>query len=55
MNRLSAFFKAHGLYVFVHWNTFFANPPLSNTEAELRQAFEVNNQALEITDAAVTG
>jgi len=55
MNRLGAFFKEHGLYVFIHWNTFFANPPLSITEAELREAFDVINQALEITDAAVTG
>ena len=55
MNRLGAFFKEHGLYVFIHWNTFFANPPLSITEAELRAAFDVINQALEITDAAVTG
>jgi taurine--2-oxoglutarate transaminase len=55
MNRLGAFFKEHGLYVFIHWNTFFANPPLSITEAELREAFDVINRALEITDAAVTG
>jgi taurine--2-oxoglutarate transaminase len=55
MNRLGAFFKEHGLYVFIHWNTFFANPPLSITEAELRAAFDIINQALEITDAAVTG
>jgi taurine--2-oxoglutarate transaminase len=55
MNRLGAFFKEHGLYVFIHWNTFFANPPLSITEAELREGFDVINQALEITDAAVTG
>jgi taurine--2-oxoglutarate transaminase len=55
MNRLGAYFKEHGLYVFVHWNTFFTNPPLSINEAELRQAFEIVNAALTITDAAVTG
>ena len=55
MNRLGAFFKEHGLYTYVHWNTFFANPPLSITEAELREGFEIFNQALDITDAAVTG
>jgi taurine--2-oxoglutarate transaminase len=55
MKRLGAFFKEHGLYVFVNWNTFFTNPPLSITEAELREAFDILNQALEITDAAVTG
>jgi taurine--2-oxoglutarate transaminase len=55
MARLGAYFMEHGLYVFLHWNTFFTNPPLSITEAELRQAFEVINEALAITDAAVTG
>ena len=55
MNRLGAFFKENGLYVSVHWNTFFTNPPLCITEAELREGFEVINRALEITDAAVTG
>jgi len=55
MNRLAAYFKEHGLYVYTHWHTFFTNPPLSITEAELREAFEVINMALEITDAAVSG
>ncbi|MCC6192161.1 MAG: aminotransferase class III-fold pyridoxal phosphate-dependent enzyme [Anaerolineales bacterium] len=55
MQRLAAFFKDHGLYVFIHWNNFFTNPPLSITEAELRGAFEIINRALELTDAAVTG
>ncbi len=54
MNRLGAFFDSHGLYVFVHWNVFFTNPPLSITEAELREAFDVINEGLAITDAAVT-
>ena len=55
MVRLAAYFKQHGLYVFTHWNTFFTNPPLCISEAELREAFDVLNQALEITDAVVTG
>lgn len=55
MTRLGAYFMEHGLYVFLHWNTFFTNPPLSINEAELREAFEVINEALAITDAAVTG
>jgi taurine--2-oxoglutarate transaminase len=53
MTRLAAFFKQHGLYVYSHWHTFFTNPPLCITEAELREAFEVVNRALEITDQAV--
>ena len=54
MTKLAAYFKEKGLYTFFHWNNFFTNPPLSITEAELREAFEVINEALAITDAAVT-
>jgi taurine---2-oxoglutarate transaminase len=54
MNRLAAWLKEHGLYTYVHWHTFFTNPPLSITEAELREAFEIINQALDITDAAAS-
>jgi taurine--2-oxoglutarate transaminase len=52
MQKLGAFFKEHGLYTFIHWNNFFTNPPLSITEAQLREAFEIINQALALTDAA---
>ncbi len=55
MQQLAAFFKDNGLYTYVHWHTFFTNPPLSITEAELREAFEIINRGLAITDAAVTG
>jgi taurine--2-oxoglutarate transaminase len=55
MQKLGAFFKENGLYVFVNWNNFFTNPPLCVTEEELRGAFEVFDAGLEITDAAVTG
>ena len=54
MTKLAAYFKEKGIYTFFHWNNFFTNPPLSITEAELREAFEVINEALAITDAAVT-
>jgi taurine--2-oxoglutarate transaminase len=53
MARLNAFFRENGLFVFTHWNNFFTNPPLSITEAELREAFEIVNRGLEIADAAV--
>ena len=44
-----------GLYTFVRWNTFFTNPPLCITEAELREAFAIIDKALDITDRAVVG
>lgn len=54
MAQLAAFFKEKGLYTFIHWNNFFTNPPLSITEAELREAFEILNEGLALTDAAMT-
>jgi taurine--2-oxoglutarate transaminase len=53
MTALAKFFRQEGLYTFVRWNTFFCNPPLSITEAELREAFAIIDRGLEITDRAV--
>jgi taurine--2-oxoglutarate transaminase len=46
-------FPRRGLYTCVRWNTFFANPPLSISEADLHEAFEIIDRALAITDQAV--
>ena len=46
MQRLARFFRENGLYTFVRWNTFFTNPPLCITEAELRQGFDIIDRAL---------
>src|SRR6516225_5100268 len=54
MIALGKFFRQEGLYTFVRWNTFFTNPPLCITEAELRDAFAIVDRGLEITDRAVT-
>src|SRR5436309_746415 len=53
MAALAKFFRQEGLYTFVRWNTFFTNPPLCITEAELREGFSIIDRALEITDKAV--
>ena len=53
MQELGRFFRDQGLYTFVRWNTFFTNPPLCITEAELREAFAIIDRGLEITDRAV--
>jgi taurine--2-oxoglutarate transaminase len=55
MTELGKFFRQEGLYAFVRWNYFFTNPPLSITEAELREAFAIVDRGLEITDRAVQG
>jgi taurine--2-oxoglutarate transaminase len=53
MQALGKFFRAEGLYTLVRWNSFYTNPPLSITEAELREAFAIIDKGLEITDKAV--
>jgi taurine--2-oxoglutarate transaminase len=53
MAALGRFFREQGLYTFVRWNTFFTNPPLCINEQQLREAFEIIDRGLEITDKAV--
>jgi len=53
MAALGKFFRQEGLYTFVRWNTFFTNPPLCITEAELREAFAIIDRGLDLTDRAV--
>ena len=53
MIALGRFFRQEGLYTFVRWNTFFTNPPLCISEAELREALAIVDRGLEITDKAV--
>ena len=53
MPALGKFFRQEGLFTFVRWNYFFTNPPLTITEAEMREAFGIIDRALEITDKAV--
>ena len=53
MQELGKYFRKEGLYTLVRWNTFFTNPPLCITEAELREAFAIIDKGLEITDRGV--
>jgi taurine---2-oxoglutarate transaminase len=53
MAALAKFFRQEGLYTFVRWHTFFTNPPLCITEAEIREAFAIIDRGLDITDKAV--
>ena len=46
MQKLARFFRDNGLYTFVRWHTFFTNPPLCITDAELRQGFEIIDRGL---------
>jgi taurine--2-oxoglutarate transaminase len=53
MAAVGTFFRDEGLYTFVRWNYFFTNPPLSITEAELREGFAIIDAALTITDKSI--
>ncbi len=53
MAALNRFFRQEGLYTMVRWNTFYTNPPLTITEAQLREAFAILDRGLELTDKAV--
>jgi taurine--2-oxoglutarate transaminase len=53
MAALGRFFREKGLYTFVRWNTFFTNPPLTITEAQLQEGLDVVDEGLAITDRAV--
>jgi taurine--2-oxoglutarate transaminase len=53
MQALGRFFREHGLYTFVRWNSFFTNPPLCITEQELADAFAIIDRGLDLTDRAV--
>ncbi|MCM2332797.1 MAG: aminotransferase class III-fold pyridoxal phosphate-dependent enzyme [Anaeromyxobacteraceae bacterium] len=55
MAALGRFFRQEGLYTMVRWNSFYSNPPLTITEAQLREAFEIFDRGLAITDQAVKG
>jgi taurine---2-oxoglutarate transaminase len=46
MKQLSQLFRDEGLYTFTRWHTFFTNPPLSITEAELGEGFGMIDRAL---------
>jgi taurine--2-oxoglutarate transaminase len=46
MRALSRLFRQEGLYTFVRWSNFFANPPLVIDEAQLDEAFGIIHRCL---------
>lgn len=54
MAKASAYLKEQGLYHFAPGHLLFTNPPLIITEAQLKEAFNIINEALAITDQAVS-
>lgn len=54
MVALGRFFRERGLYTFVRFNTFFTNPPLVISEAQIDEGLAIIDEGLRITDRAVT-
>src|SRR5713101_1119944 len=53
MKAIGKYFREHGLYTFVRWNTIMTNPPLCINEEELAEGFGIIDKALDIADQAV--
>ena len=43
----------NGLFLYTHWHTLLIIPPLSISEAQLKEGFDVLDKALEAADQAV--
>jgi taurine--2-oxoglutarate transaminase len=55
MKAIGAFLRDNGVYTMLANNSIHTNPPLSITEAQLAEGFEVIDRALDIADRAVAG
>jgi len=53
MVALGRFFRSRGLYTFVRFNTFFTNPPLVVSEAQIDEGLAIIDEGLAITDRSV--
>jgi taurine--2-oxoglutarate transaminase len=42
--------RSRGLYTFVRWNSFFTNPPLTISEGELHEGFDIIDASLTMVD-----
>ena len=55
MAAVGKFLKDNGLFTMLQWSTLMCNPPLTISEREMADAFDIIDRALEITDAAFEG
>jgi taurine---2-oxoglutarate transaminase len=53
MQAIGKFFRENGLYTFAPNNSIHTNPPLSITEEQLAEGFDIIDRALDIADQAV--
>jgi taurine--2-oxoglutarate transaminase len=50
MAKLGKFFRDNGLFTLLQWGGVMCNPPLTISEAELAEGFEIIDRGLAITD-----
>ncbi len=55
MAAINRYCLEQGLYVYTHWHTILIIPPLIITKQQLKDGFEILDQALEIADKAISG
>ncbi len=55
MKAIGKFLDERGLFTMVRWNGIMTNPPLPISEEQLAEGFGIIDEALAISDAAVTG
>jgi taurine--2-oxoglutarate transaminase len=53
MKAIGAYLKEHGLFTFLRFNMIHTNPPLTISEEELAEGFDIIDGALDIADEAV--
>jgi taurine--2-oxoglutarate transaminase len=53
MEKFLQFVLDNGVFLYTHWNTVLLIPPLTITEEQLAEGFEILDAALEITDKGV--
>jgi taurine---2-oxoglutarate transaminase len=55
MQAIHRHFREHGLYAFLRYNMIHTNPPLTISEEELAEGFDIIDAALDLADAGVRG
>jgi taurine--2-oxoglutarate transaminase len=55
MAALRKYCLDHGLFLYTHWHTVLIIPPLIIDEAQLKEGFDVLDEALKITDRTLDG
>jgi taurine--2-oxoglutarate transaminase len=53
MKAIGAHFKKHGLFTFLRFGMIHTNPPLTITEEEMAEGFDIIDGALELADEAI--